>query len=149
MGSFLDTFSKTRSYFRKIGLSAGDYENTTSLATEFQAGGHYGIELSSMNNPKILRRAIELAKQYEIKISRVIECRGIVRLPDAEIKGEGVEPRVVTSSTQKHKAGALKVSLSTPYSKVRIRQVSSMFLWMRLSGVFKVLVKEGQRLYAS
>lgn len=86
MMQHLNLFKETRDYFKKIGLPVSDYENFVPAASEFAAGGHYGIELSSMNNPKLLAQALELAKRYQVRISRVIECRGIMRLPDAEIK---------------------------------------------------------------
>lgn len=87
MKSYLNMFEETRSYFKKAGLPISDYEDFLSLpACEFTAGGHYGIELSSMNNASILSKTIALAKKYQLKICRVIECRGIVRLPDNEIK---------------------------------------------------------------
>lgn len=79
------TFQKTRSILVKLNYPSGDYKDYSS-ATEFDAGGHYGIELSSMNNIKTIKRAIKLSNQYNVNISRFIECRGIMRLPDAEIK---------------------------------------------------------------
>lgn len=79
-------FSQTRNYFKKIGMPGGDYEDFKVSKQEFSAGGHYGIELSSMNNLKVLIKTFKLAKQYKFKIHRAIECRGIVRLPDREIK---------------------------------------------------------------
>jgi len=79
-------FDETRRYLKTVGLPQGDYENFDISSRQFLGGGHYGIELSSMNNPKILRQALKFAKQYEVRINRVIECRGICRLPDSDIK---------------------------------------------------------------
>lgn len=81
-----EIFNQTRSYFKKIGLPSGDYEPLGVSGKEFSSGGHYGIELSSMNNLKIISQTFALARKYEIKIDRLIECRGIVRLPDDEIE---------------------------------------------------------------
>jgi hypothetical protein len=39
-----------------------------------------------MNNLKVLEKTFQLAKKFQIKIHRAIECRGIVRLPDQEIQ---------------------------------------------------------------
>jgi len=51
----------------------------------FEAGGQYGIELSSVNNLKILECLLGLAEKHDIRIDRCDECRGIFRLPDKEI----------------------------------------------------------------
>lgn len=81
-------FANTQEYFIKSGLPSGDYniDDVSTNGKEFDAGGHYGIELSSVNNVKILKEVINLAKKNNIKIARVDECRGIFRLPDNEIK---------------------------------------------------------------
>jgi hypothetical protein len=79
-------FKQTRAYFKQSGLPSSDHEVAEGFKHEFSAGGHYGIELSSMNNLKVLTKTFQLAKQYNIKIHRAIECRGIVRLPDNEIR---------------------------------------------------------------
>lgn len=79
-------FQETRSYLEKLGFPTGDAQTSEELKNEFAAGGHYGIELSSINNLKILTEAINHSKKYDFVIDRVDECRGIFRLPDAEIK---------------------------------------------------------------
>ncbi len=81
-----DIFSNTRKTLQDLNFPHGDYAMSPSYAKQFSGGGHYGIELSSMNNPKILREALKLAKQSQLDISRAIECRGIMRLPNAELK---------------------------------------------------------------
>lgn len=85
MGNF-KLFEETRLYLEKIGLPPWDIDSKFELKNEFEAGGHYGIELSSMNNLKILEEVVKLSKAYDFKIDRVDECRGIFRLPDSEIK---------------------------------------------------------------
>lgn len=56
---------------------------TSPLA--FSDGSHYGIELSSINNLKSLETVLALLESEGIKVNRVDECRGIFRLPDAEL----------------------------------------------------------------
>ena len=85
MKKYLNMFEKTRAYLKSTGFPVSDYDNFSSPAREFKAGGHYGIEISSMNNAQILRNALETAERYKVQISRVVECRGIVRLPNLEI----------------------------------------------------------------
>ncbi|MBP9777763.1 MAG: hypothetical protein KBD25_01110 [Rickettsiaceae bacterium] len=82
----IQMFKRTRDYLVNYGFPSGDHDNKTLPMQEFEAGGHFGIELSSMNNLNILLRTLKLTEQYKVKLSRVIECRGIVRLPDAEVK---------------------------------------------------------------
>ncbi|MFN3233819.1 MAG: peptidase [Gammaproteobacteria bacterium] len=45
------------------------------------------MEAFKLNNLKLIEEAISLSKQYNIDIDRFIECRGIMRLPDSEIRG--------------------------------------------------------------
>jgi hypothetical protein len=81
-----EIFSDSRNYLKKIGLPFTERATLSPSYKEFSSGGHYGIELSSMNNFKILSLTFALIKKYKINVSRMIECRGIVRLPDAEIR---------------------------------------------------------------
>ncbi len=78
-------FTSTRKSLEQFGFPSQDALSSNIHMREFEAGGHYGIEISSMNNINILKKAFALAEKYELNIDRVIECRGIVRLPDAEI----------------------------------------------------------------
>ena len=52
----------------------------------FADGGHYGIEVSSVNNYKLLQSVLSIAKEKELNIHRIDQCRGIFRLVDAEKK---------------------------------------------------------------
>jgi hypothetical protein len=78
-------YKQTRDYLKSIGMSSGDHNQNQLSNSQFTAGGHYAIELSSMNNPTILSAALRHARKYRVNIDRVIECRGIMRLPDADI----------------------------------------------------------------
>lgn len=79
-------FRETRNTLKALNLPVTDYSFSSEEMKEFEGGGHYGIELSSMNNIKIASRALALSKDYQFKVARLIECRGIVRLPDDEIQ---------------------------------------------------------------
>ncbi|MDW6003380.1 peptidase [Vibrio mangrovi] len=78
-------FERSKQALISVGLPDTDSRDDNK-AKEFSAGGHYGIELSSMNNFSILERALGLSDDYELNVTRFIECRGVMRLPDAEIK---------------------------------------------------------------
>jgi hypothetical protein len=82
---------RTRDFLTRMGLPRPGGE------LSFAGGGKFGIELSSINNASILRAALDFARQYSIRVDRVDECRGIVRLPQADLRemiricaGEGV-----------------------------------------------------------
>ncbi len=53
---------------------------------QFKKGGEFGIELSSMNNYKIIKKTIKLLNKNKIQADRFDECRGMMRLPENEIK---------------------------------------------------------------
>lgn len=75
----------TYDLYSKIGLAQDDgYRNNN--VSEFESGGHYGIEISSVNNLSILKKVLIYAKEQNVTINRVDECRGISRLPISEIK---------------------------------------------------------------
>ena len=76
----------TKQLLAKLGLPEGDDRNCLDSPLTFADGSHFGIELSSINNLRILQRAIGLAASAGIVINRVDECRGIFRLPEQEIR---------------------------------------------------------------
>lgn len=86
MNRYENIFNETRAYLKKAGLPTSEREPLVASTQEFSSGGQYAIELSSMNNFKVLSRTFQLVKHYKINVARMIECRGIVRLPDQEIR---------------------------------------------------------------
>jgi hypothetical protein len=89
--------ARTRDFLSRQRLPAGDGQASASSDRSFPGGGKFGIELSSINNAAILRTVLEIAKEYSVRVSRCDECRGMVRLPDADVAemiricaGEGV-----------------------------------------------------------
>jgi hypothetical protein len=89
--------ARTRDFLSGHGFPAGDGDSPAPSDRSFAGGGKFGIELSSINNAAILRTVLELAKEYSIRVARCDECRGMARLPDADVAemiricaGEGV-----------------------------------------------------------
>lgn len=89
--------ARTRDFLARHRLPAGDGQALASSDRSFPDGGKFGIELSSINNAAILRTVLKLAKEHSIRVSRCDECRGMVRLPNADITemvricaGEGI-----------------------------------------------------------
>ncbi len=78
--------ARTRDFLSLHRLPAGDRQALPPSDRSFAGGGKFGIELASVNNATILRTVLKLAKEYSIRVSRCDECRGIVRLPDADIQ---------------------------------------------------------------
>jgi hypothetical protein len=86
-----------RDALSRSGLPTGDAPSLAPSPRTFPGGGRFGVELSSINNATILRDALALAKQYGVRVDRCDECRGMMRLPDADLRemiricaGEGV-----------------------------------------------------------
>lgn len=72
--------------FAGLGLPTRSDRGIADSEKTFDDGSHYAIELSSVNNLSILDRVIAISSEEGIRINRVDECRGISRLPQAEIK---------------------------------------------------------------
>jgi hypothetical protein len=77
--------ARTRDFLSRHRLPTGDGQAPSPSDRSFPGGGKFGIELASINNATILRTILKLAKEYSIRVSRCDECRGIVRLPSADI----------------------------------------------------------------
>lgn len=99
MGSVHDgvTPARTRDFLSRNGLPTSDGQALSTSERGFAGGGKFGIELSSVNGVGILRAVLRLAKERSIRVHRFDECRGMVRLPTAELlemvrvsAGEGI-----------------------------------------------------------
>lgn len=89
--------AQTRDFLSRHQLPAGDARELPDSEGTFGDGGKFGIELSSINNASVLKAALKMAKEYSVRVSRCDECRGITRLPKADIQemvrvgaGEGI-----------------------------------------------------------
>ncbi len=78
--------SRTHELLARHGLTAGDGVAPASSTRSFSDGGKFGIELSSINNARILRSALRYAKELSVRVSRCDECRGMVRLPELDVR---------------------------------------------------------------
>ncbi|MFK8003775.1 MAG: U32 family peptidase [Polyangiales bacterium] len=89
--------AQTRDFLARHQLPTGDARELPASEGTFDDGGKYGIELSSINSASVLKAAVKLAKEHSLRVSRCDECRGITRLPKADIlemvrvgAGEGI-----------------------------------------------------------
>lgn len=77
--------ARTRDFLSRLRLPGGDGQPLAPSDGSFPSGGKFGIELSSINNAAILRTVLALAKESSIRVDRFDECRGMMRLPSADI----------------------------------------------------------------
>ena len=84
MGSMVSS-TRTRDFLSSHKLPSGEKGELPLSDRSFAGGSKFGIELASINNAAVLRSALALAKQHSIRVNRFDECRGIVRLPNADI----------------------------------------------------------------
>ena len=78
--------NETRKQLAMIGFPESDLFTLPESNKQFQNGGNFGIEISSINNLDILKTIVKFADDEGITIDRVDECRGIMRLPSNEIR---------------------------------------------------------------
>lgn len=78
--------NQVASALRFLGLPQADSPQTSPSTRNFEDGSHYGLELSSANSPEIIEQMLKLCSEFDLQINRFIECRGIVRLTDSDIK---------------------------------------------------------------
>lgn len=77
---------ETREQLKKLGLPGGEAFDLPTSKLEFDGGGNFAIEIASINNLEIMKKTLELLDKYKITCDQFVECRGIFRLPDEEIK---------------------------------------------------------------
>lgn len=89
--------ARVRDFLSRRDLPAGDGQAISTSGRSFPGGGKFGIELASINSAAILRTVLDLAKEYAVRVSRCDECRGMARLPRADVEemvricaGEGI-----------------------------------------------------------
>jgi hypothetical protein len=82
----MDAGAGTRALLAAQGFPGGDGRALPPSERSFAGGAKFGVELSSVNNASILRAVLRLAKQHGVRVSRCDECRGMVRLPDADLR---------------------------------------------------------------
>ncbi|MCA9624586.1 MAG: U32 family peptidase [Myxococcales bacterium] len=78
-------YPEIRDFLSRHQLPTGDGAAASPSKGSFAGGAAFGIELSSANNATILRSLLALAKEHGIAVSRVDECRGMGRLPKADL----------------------------------------------------------------
>lgn len=93
----LDYRRDSRRDLEFLGLPSTDHSMPEDSNKTFSDGSHFGIEVSSCNTPETLSAMLDFAAERQLRIDRFMECRGISRLTDSDIKA---------MATLCHQAGA-------------------------------------------
>ena len=77
---------ETRNYLSSIGMPISDQYDLPSSEKRFEDGGQYRFEVPGTQGPKPMKALLEQLDVYGIKIHRVTQTQGIMRLLDSEIE---------------------------------------------------------------
>ena len=77
---------ETRNYLSSIGMPISDQYDLPSSEKRFEDGGQYRFEVPGIQGPKPMKALLEQLDVYGIKIHRVTQTQGIMRLLDSEIE---------------------------------------------------------------
>ena len=77
---------ETRNYLRSIGMPEGDLYDLPTSQKRFEDGGQYRFEVPGIQGPGPMKALLEALDGYGIKIHRVTQTQGIMRLLDSEIE---------------------------------------------------------------
>ncbi|HEV2493590.1 MAG TPA: hypothetical protein VG204_11035 [Terriglobia bacterium] len=77
---------KTQQFLTKLKLPAEDNHALEPSKKRFPDGGHYRIEIPSVEGPRVFREVLETAKAYKVPIHRVSQGSGVMMLTDDEIR---------------------------------------------------------------
>jgi hypothetical protein len=75
----------TRDVMAELGLPARDAHDLPTSGKRFSDGGHYRIEIPSVEGPRALEAVIAAAGEREVPIHRISQGSGIMLQTDAEI----------------------------------------------------------------
>jgi hypothetical protein len=76
----------TQSYLAGRGMPTGDAYDLPESPLRFSDGGHYRIEIPSVEGPRVMEAVLEEADRLSVPIHRVSQGSGIMLLTDAEIQ---------------------------------------------------------------
>ena len=89
---------KTQQVLAKLKLPFEDNHALKPTGRQFPNGGHYRIEIPSVEGPRVFRQVLDSAKEYRVPVHRISQGSGILLLTTDEIRemvrmgaDEGVE----------------------------------------------------------
>src|SRR2546427_7441636 len=77
---------KTKQFLGKLSLPGADNHALKPTTHRFPDGGHYRIEIPSVEGPRVFREVLEAAEEYRVPIHRVSQGSGIMLLARSEIQ---------------------------------------------------------------
>ena len=82
----VELFDKTRSYLEQIGLPRGDFYHLPTSDGVFADGGHFRIEVPTINTLAAARELLNQAQRQGIVINRITETYGLFRHTRSQIQ---------------------------------------------------------------
>ena len=79
------TLDETRAFLTGLGLPARDSVELPSSPLQFPDGGHYRVEIPSVEGPAAMRTVVTEARRRRVPVHRVSQGSGIMMLTDDEI----------------------------------------------------------------
>ena len=77
--------AQTRRILERLGLPGGDLHDLPTSSKRFPDGGHYRVEIPSVEGPRCLAAVIEEAARREVTVHRVSQGSGVFMLTDDEL----------------------------------------------------------------
>ena len=78
--------TKTQQILAKLKLPPEDNHALTPSGGRFPDGGHYRLEIPSVEGPRVLREVVAAASEYGVPIHRISQGSGILLLTTAEVR---------------------------------------------------------------
>lgn len=78
--------SRGREWLRSNDLAYSDEIPLVASTSEFEGGGHYGVEVPVINSCKVLEQTLALLQREGLPVTRFNETLGAFLLSDAEVK---------------------------------------------------------------
>src|ERR1700679_335879 len=79
-------FEDTRNSLKLLGLPESDCLDIPTSEKNFPDGGHFKIEIPTINSLEAMEALLEESKKLDVKINRVTETYGIFRHTENEIR---------------------------------------------------------------
>lgn len=77
--------NETKSYLRGLGFPEGDLHNLPSSKKRFSDGGHFRIEIATVNTLEAAETILQVFEQHETRLNEITHTTGITFMLDKEI----------------------------------------------------------------
>lgn len=84
---YLESLKNTQKWLEeKMSLPGRDLYELPTSDKRFPDGGQYRLELPGVQNPEVMHSVMDTAEELKLKLHRITETRGIMRLTDKQIE---------------------------------------------------------------